>query len=176
MLSWGYDVRKKGLVTGGYLEAMASSNVVGEQVGALINQAIAAKMPLADFKKQFKSVFINPDGLGMLERYYDTKTHDLFQKYDRQVNKVYADELKLNWAVWAGTVMSRTRPICEKNNNKCFHRSELEELRNVNFKGKPKIYDPFTDVGGYNCRHHLSWVSAEIAKSQYGRNIEDFEP
>ena len=175
MQKLGYDNVTKKLIKGGYLESLGKNTVTTETISGLINQGIAGKMSLKDFRKNFKDVIINPSGLGIPERYYTTKTHDLFQAQDRQINNLYAEDLDLNFAVYAGTIIVTSRDFCKTRNGKVYHRSEIADWSNLEWQGKPKVYDPFTDLGGYNCRHHLSWISDQIAKNAYHKDVENFE-
>ncbi len=174
MQKLGYDSAKKKLIKGGYLESLGRNTVTTEAISGLINQGIAGKMSLKDFRKSFRNVLVNPSGLGIPERYFKTKTHDLFQSQDRQINDLYAQDLKLNFGVYSGTLIVTSRDFCKARNGKVFHRSEVASWSELEWQGKPKIYDPFTDLGGYNCRHHLSWISDQIAKNAYGKDISEY--
>jgi hypothetical protein len=162
---WGYNVATKELIPGGYFESLFNNVTVGQKVASLVNQAIAQKMPLAQFQKTFRQVFVGLPGQGMLERHWRTNSFDLYQRIDRTANLVYADRLGLDYAIYSGTLEEDSRPFCIARVNKVFSRPEIKSWENLNFQGKPAVgYDPFTDCGGFNCRHHLSWVSDEIAQ------------
>ena len=161
---WGYDVRNGVLIPGGYFESLFNNQGIAQRVASLVNQAIVQKMPLAQFQKTFRAVFVGVPGQGMLERHWNTNSFDLYQRLDRTANLVYADRLGLEYAIYSGTLEQDSRPKCIKSVNKVFSRDEIEKWKDENFQGKPKIgYDPFVDCGGFNCRHHLSWISTEIA-------------
>jgi hypothetical protein len=162
---WGYNVNTKELIPGGYMEKLFANEGVARNVAGLVNRAIAGKMSLADFQKQFRKVFIGRPGQGMLERYWKTNSFDLFQKIDRAANLVYADRLGLEYAIYSGTVMDTTRPWCENHVNKVFSRDEIDAWKNQSWQGKITIgYDPYLDAGGFNCRHHWSFISTPIAE------------
>lgn len=161
---WGYNVGTKQLIPGGYFESLFSNANVAQRVAALVNQAITQKMPLSQFQKVFRQVFVGKPGQGMLERHWKTNSFDLYQRLDRTANLVYADKLGLDYAVYSGTLEDDSRPFCIARVNQVFSRPEIKSWENLQFQGKPKIgYDPFVDCGGFNCRHHLSWISDEIA-------------
>jgi len=164
LLRWGFDVDKNVMLPGGYFQKLFSSQAIAQRIAEQVNRAMAMKMPLGEFRKLFRSVLVGRPGNGMLERYFNTNTFDLFQRLDRSVQNIYAERLGLNYAVYSGTVMDTTRPFCEARVNKVFSRKEIAGWANLQFAGKPKMYDPFMDCGGHNCRHHLSWVSDEVAK------------
>lgn len=165
MLRWGYDVRTGQVIDGGYLDGLFRLDSVAQRVGQLVTRAVAQGMTLAQFQAVFRDVFVGRTGQGMLERHWRTNTFDLFQRIDRAAGLFYADEMGLGWAVYSGTLEEDSRPFCIARVNKVFSRQQIEAWKDLDFQGKPKIgYDPFTDCGGFNCRHHLSWISDELAQ------------
>jgi len=162
---WGYNVATKELIPGGYFESLFKNPNIGQRVAGLVNQAITQKMPLAQFQKTFRQVFVGIPGQGMLERHWRTNSFDLYQRIDRTANLIYADRLGLEYAIYSGTLENDSRPFCIARVNKVFSRPEISSWKNLQFQGKPKVgYDPFVDCGGYNCRHTLSWITDEIAQ------------
>lgn len=161
---WGYNTVTRELIPGGYFETLFNSANVAQRTASLVNQAIAQKMSLAQFQDTFRKIFVGLPGQGMLERHWRTNSFDLYQRIDRTANLVYADRLGLEYAIYSGTLEEDSRPFCIARVNKVFSRPEIKSWENLQFQGKPKIgYDPFTDCGGFNCRHHLSFISNEIA-------------
>lgn len=161
---WGYD--GKALIPGGYFESLFSNSDTSQRVARVVNQAILQKMSLAEFQSTFRGVFVGTPGQGMLERHWRTNSFDLYQRLDRTVNLIYADELGLDWAVYSGTLEEDSRPFCIARVNRVFDRTQIADWKELDFGGKPKIgYDPFVDCGGFNCRHHLSWISEGVAKT-----------
>ena len=160
---WGYDGKK--LIPGGYFESLFNNQQISQRVARLMNQAILQKMPLKEFQQTFKAVFVGLPGQGMLERHWKTNSFDLYMRLDRTAALIYADELGLDWAVYSGTLEEDSRPFCIARVNKVFNRPEMLAWKDLDFAGKPKIgYEPLTDCGGFNCRHHLSWISNELAE------------
>ena len=161
---WGYD--GKALIPGGYFESLFNNQAIAQRTASLVNVAINQKMSLAEFQRTFKSVFVGINGQGMLERYWRTNSFDLFMRLDRQANLIYADALGLNYAIYSGTLEEDSRAFCIARVNKVFDREGIEAWKGLEWQGKPKIgYDPFTDCGGFNCRHHLSWISDGLAET-----------
>ena len=161
----GYSVETKALIPGSYFEKLFANEGVARNIAGLVNRAIAGKMSLADFQKQFRRAFIGSPGNGMFERHWKTNSFDLFQKIDRAANLVYADRLGLNYAIYSGTVKDTTRPWCEKHVNKVLSRTEIEDWKNKSWAGKITIgYDPYLDAGGFSCRHHWSFISDTVAE------------
>ena len=159
LLRLGYDSAKEQVLPGSYLADLFGAGNIGQRVAALVNRAIGAQMPLEQFRAVFRNAFLNAK---MLERHYTTLTFDLFQRVDRTINLVYAERLGLKHALYAGTVIETTRPFCEARNQKVYTEAEIESWAGLTFSGKPAVYDPKTDCGGHNCRHHLSWITPQL--------------
>lgn len=165
LLRWGYNVEDRVILPGSYFEKLFTIDGVGQSVASLINRGIANGMTLPEFQRAFRRVFVAPGGAGLLERHWRTNSFDLYQRIDRTANLIYADKLGLNNAIYSGTLEEDSRPFCIARVNKVFNRGEIEGWKKLEFQGKPKDgYNPFTDCGGYNCRHHLSWVSEGVGE------------
>lgn len=164
LLRMGYNVANGELIPGGYLDGVFSGTPYAGRVGAIVNRAIARGYDLNRFRREFRRVFVGPPGKGMLEHHFNRMAFDMFQRMDRNVHLLYAEKLGLNDAIYSGTIMSESRPFCRERVGKIFSKAEIEAWADLEFQGKPDIgYDPFTDCGGYNCRHHLSFVSPQTA-------------
>ena len=165
LLQWGYDSDKNTVVAGSYLDGVLNAaNGIPQRVGALMNQAIGAKMPLAEFRDKFRKVFVGRANGGLLEYQFKRATLDLYQTIDRAANYEYGKSLGLNYAIYSGTLIETSRPFCEERVNKVFSIKEIAAWSELDFEGKPPIYNPFINCGGYNCRHHLSFISDEMAE------------
>jgi hypothetical protein len=164
LLRWGYDTATGQAVAGGYLAGVFDSVEIGQKVGRLMNRAIAGQMKLTDFRKIFKNVFVSGVRPGLILSQFRRFSHDLFITLDRAAQREYALKLGLKYAVYSGTIIETSRPFCEERVNRCFTTGEIQSWAEIDFQGKPPIYDPFIDCGGYNCRHHLSFVSDELGK------------
>jgi hypothetical protein len=162
MANLGFDTRNNTIIPGGWLDQLANFNPIAQQVGREIRAAIAGKVPIDDFRRQFQRAFTGVDGFGYLERHYNTFVFDLYQQVDRQTQFQYAEELGYDHALYSGTIKDNTRPFCRERVRNIYTRDEIEKWKDLNFQGKLKVgYNPFIHCGGYNCRHHLSWISAE---------------
>lgn len=161
----GFNSRTGAIIKNGWFHSLTQNTGIAQTVARQVNQAIAAKVGLSEFKQSFKKSFTDSDGLGLLESHFSRFAFDLFQEVDRSTAKVYADEYRMNNAVYSGTIKDNTRPFCKARVNKVYSREEIESWKDIDFQGKPKgFYDPFVHFGGYNCRHHLAWVSDELAE------------
>lgn len=103
----------------------------------------------------------NKETAGLLEKYHRNFVYDTYSQVDRAAAAVYADKLKLDYAIYEGGIIKTSRKFCKEHNGKVYTREEI-----ARFKPKeaiPDNYNPFQDLGGYGCRHHLNWVPYAVA-------------
>lgn len=100
---------------------------------------------------------------------------NVYDKAENVIGNQVSKEEEMHFAYYQGGIMDKTRPFCEERNNKVFHVSEIAKFGTPDdeyggytnksqgeFQGKTDPYDPFIDVGGYNCRHRYFYVSNEL--------------
>lgn len=147
----------------------------------VVNKRLSLETLFLDIKQSIISQVQNPDGVGLKEirdslfnkvvgdklaqRYFGRWTYDVFS----QIQRVGANQLRiklgLRFAIYQGGLIKTSRPFCEEKNGQCFLDEEIGKWVNEDFEGKPETgYQPFVDLGGYNCRHRLDWISKELAK------------
>lgn len=153
----------KGLKRGGFLDSVIKDTSTRNRVSQLLNRAITGDRSLKETMIEMREMLTDTENEGLLQRHYRTYVYDTYQRYDRIESNIYAKELKMGAARYAGTRIDKTRKFCKDRINKVFTREEIEEWENLEFNGKKDNYDPFTDLGGWNCRHRLRWIPNEIA-------------
>jgi hypothetical protein len=146
----------------------------------------------ADVKQTAISLLTRPEGIDIktlrtsmrekvignkiAERYYSRWTADIYSQYQRVGANEIRKDIGLRFAIYQGGLIESSRPFCEKRNGEVFHEDEIKSWVNLDFKGKPESgYDPVTDLGGYNCRHRLDWISDELAFSLRPELKEKYE-
>lgn len=164
MLRYGYNTKSRKLTNSGVLTALNQSTAVSSRISQQISQSLAAKMPMKQFKTNFRTFFVNPAGMGVIESQFNRFAQDIFQDFDRETQRTYADELKLNYAIYSGTEIKTTRDFCEARINNIYSRKEIAKWNSKDWKGKRKGVPVEVQCGGYNCRHHFSFISDELAK------------
>lgn len=165
MTRLGFDVDKDELIERGWLQSLVKNHQFGQDLGKQLALAAETRMSPTEFEKKFRQVFVNPGKIGYLDRYFNTFTHDFYMQVDAAIGEIYRKQLGYTNAIWSGTVMNETRPLCEENTNNVFSEKELLAMQETEFQGKKPNHNIFLDRGGYNCRHILSWVSDETAEA-----------
>lgn len=114
---------------------------------------------------------------GVVEKFTEQSVTPTYNEADRIVQNDMAIVSYMDAGMYTGGLIDGSRPFCVERNRKIFLRSEIAKFGTIEdkwggytdkanglFSGKPKTgYDPFTMLGGYKCRHHLSWLADEFA-------------
>lgn len=186
MFNLGYDLDTKAVIKDSWLANLGAQDSVRQRIANRIGTAIQSNISLKQFQKDFRDDFLNSKtGLGYLERYYNQNTFDLFQRFDRSTQEVYRQELKLEFALYSGTIMQPvpggtkgTRPFCWQRVNNLYDLKTIDGWNQLEWSGKNEFVDVKIAAGGHQCRHHLSWVSKEMAETlqKRGRKLNNFNP
>ncbi len=192
-LRFGLDGGK--FVRGGLLESIFSQYGVMD-VKQLMSKAVSSGMGMREFIKQIGGFVVGTkEKGGISERKFKQFSFDVFMQYDATYNKKMAEEAGLKYFVYFGDLVKDSRDFCAAHIRKVFSEQEAEEwkdwtpakgqkdnaypegwvIKAKNLYEVPSYmsypgYDPLTDRGGYNCQHHLAYISAEMAKEK-GRKI-----
>jgi len=155
-------------------------NVLSDRaaIGAIktvVMAAIGSGLTVTGLKIALQDVVLKRGG-GLVKSLFEERLPDPYVKVDRFIGKKYATELKLNYAIYQGGRIGTSRDFCIERNDKVFSREEIMKFGTPQdkfggytdkakgeFQGKNDPYDPFQDLGGYNCRHFYSYISDELA-------------
>lgn len=162
MQSW-LGLKGNGALEGnGYLQKTVSDVKVLGELKNLALRSVSGQQGYQALKEEVKT-FIdgNKDSAGMLQRYYRNFVYDTYSQVDRATAEVYAVRLEMDYALYEGGLIKTSRKFCKERNGKVFTRDEINQF-------DPKVakqpnYNPFTDLGGYGCRHHLNWIPYSVA-------------
>lgn len=104
---------------------------------------------------------------GKLQKYYQEHLWNELAQVERIENNFYAKELKLDWFVYEGGLIETSRDFCIKRNGKLFNRKDAKTWRFDPTLPQPETadaYQPLVELGRFNCRHSLRWITDETAK------------
>lgn len=159
---WLGVTNRGGLVENGYLRRLISDPGTRDQIRSSTLQNIVGQKGFFQAKAEMKA-FIDggTQNTGILKQYYRNFVYDTFSQVDRVQAKTLSDSLKFRCAIYEGGIIKTSREFCRKRNGKVFTREEIEKFNPP--VAKPPNYNPFTDLGGYGCRHHLNWIPDAVA-------------
>lgn len=159
---WLGITKRGGLVENGYLNRLLNDPTIRNTVRDSVFKSVVSQKGFFETKAGLKDYIAgNSQQTGALQRYYRNFVFDTFSQVDRTQAKIFADKLGFNYAIYEGGLIKTSREFCRKRNGKVFSREEIEEFDPK--EAKPPNYNPFTDLGGYGCRHHLNWVPDAVA-------------
>jgi len=116
---------------------------------------------LKELRKELETVIVDKK---IMTRYYGRWTHDIYSQYQRIATNEVRKKLGLRFAIYQGGLIETSRDFCEERNGKVWTEDEIEAWANLDWEGKQEAgYNVFADLGGYNCRHRLDWISDELA-------------
>lgn len=160
MRSLGFDTKRGVIIKDGYLYNLFASSSTASSTARDIQSSISAGESIKEFKDKFRSNFLTQ---GYLLRHFNTFARDLFMSTDRTFQNIQGEELNLTHCSYAGTIKNNTRCFCEKRVNLIYTREEVNSWNQETWKGKNTNVNVLQAAGGYNCRHHFSWMSEKLA-------------
>lgn len=164
-LSDWLGITDKGLLKpNGYLETLINDPRIRNQVKDITLKTVVNQSGFFETKKVLRQYLTDTEengGAGALRKYYRNFVYDTISTVDRTASKLTADKLKLNYAIYEGGLIKTSRKFCITHNGKVYSREEIADFDPK--EAKPPGYNPFTDLGGYACRHHLNWIPDAVA-------------
>lgn len=155
----------------GFIQKMMLSKSIQKQIIAESRKAISNNYDLNTLKEKLKNLIVGNPELkqnGVIQKHYNTYAKDLLNSVSNNYSNLFAKELDLEHAIYAGGLIKTSHKICIENNGKIFTREQIENLRK-----DPRIvkmygdnideYDPFTLPGGYGCLHSWDWITPDLA-------------
>lgn len=132
----------------------------------ILNQNINTGGQFSGMLNQLK-IFIEGDESldGRLTSYSRGILRDTLFQYTRSYQQSVTADLKLEWYMYSGGIIDKTRPFCEERAGKFFHQKEVESWAKLDWKGKNPLTTEssiFVLCGGYNCAHEIIPVAQTI--------------
>lgn len=147
---------------GGFLDEVFDLTPIKVQLKQELFKAVAGQTDISTFKKNLKDIIVSKDGsFGTLNKKVFNQLNDTYAQVDRAKQQFYAEDLGLQAFIYFGTEIKATRNFCSDRIGKTFLKAEfIKDAKSAgNFQGKPKNYNPLVDLGGYNCRHSLLYIT-----------------
>jgi len=106
-----------------------------------------------------------PEQSAFLNRYIKQTTNDAVMTFNSEYIQTIAEDLDVEYYLYAGTVISDSRPFCVSRSGRYFTTDQVKAWANLKgWDGRMKGTNSSTIFiyrGGYNCRHQLWPVSKE---------------
>jgi hypothetical protein len=172
------------MVRGGFLMSMLKSDPT--EFKQFMSKAITSQVPTKDFINGIKTMLVgNEDKIGSMQRQFQRFAYDVYSQYDAAYNKSMADEFGMKYFIYNGNLIKDSRDFCAAHYNKVWSIDETKDwstwtpaegeypagyvIKAKDIYSVPSYigfpgYDPLIDIGGYNCRHMINYISDGLAK------------
>lgn len=172
-----------------YIKALQNStidsienNILGDGLKAqiknplvdIMSQNVNSGGQYSGFLKQVREFITGSDQFeGRLMSYSRNYLSDTLFQFSRAYQESVTADLKLDWYLYSGGLMDKSREFCIERSGNFYHRKEIESWASLEWQGKARGTTKasiFWLVGGYVCRHSLIPVAENIVpKSDLAR-------
>lgn len=169
-------IKNRGKATSkGFLQSLFANNMIVMSIQQTLRKGINSNQGVSDIKDLLESQIIGKEQkMGLVTSFHYQNGYDDFQAFSRTLDNDYSKALKLNYAIYQGGEIKTTRDFCEQRAGKVFNRETVLSWNTMEWQGMKENNDILIDLGGYNCRHDLGWISYALAK-QLDPEIEKSE-
>lgn len=132
----------------------------------IMNQNINSGGQFSGFLKQVRTYIVGDQNIdGRALSYSRTYLRDSLFTYSRTYQQASTADLGLEWYLYSGGLMDKSRPFCQERAGKYYHHSEIESWTSETWQGKKAGTTEssiFLFAGGWNCNHSIIPVSEII--------------
>ena len=132
----------------------------------ILNQNINTGGSYSGMLKQLKTFIEGDPNLdGRLTSYSKGILRDTLFQYARSYQQSVTADLKLEWYLYAGGLMDKSRPFCVERAGGYFHQKEIEGWAKLSWAGKNPLTTEssiFVLAAGFNCQHSIIPVHVSI--------------
>jgi hypothetical protein len=143
------------------IQEVLKDNIAGIGTRSELNKTLRAFIEGTDTEKAF------------LNRYIKQTTNDAVMTFNAEYIQTIADDLDVEYYLYAGTIIEDTRSFCQARTGRYFTKEEVEKWASLKgWQGRMAGTNSSTIFiyrGGYNCRHQLWPVSKEQYESAQER-------
>lgn len=168
-LGFSGDTRVK-LKEGGYMEALLKDTTVRNEIKQISYREVLKGSGFKGFKKAMQNYIAgDEEKLGAFRRHYRQYTYDIYSTIDRDQSLLMANELNLQYFIYGGTLVAKSRDFCIERAGKVFSTEEASQwvkdpwIKKHLENGSITSYNPITDMGLFGCRHTPRFISYEQA-------------
>lgn len=166
-------ILKKGeLIVDTFLDSLFDNNEIVKSIQSTLVNGVNTQQRTAQLRTLLTEQIKGKEKkFGLVEAYHYKNGRDEFQAYSRTLDNEYSTTLNLNYAIYAGGEMETTRHFCSERVGNVYNRETILSWNNQEWQGKKANNNILVDLGGYNCRHDLDFISFALAK-RIDPNIE----
>lgn len=136
----------------------------------ILNQNVNMGGQFSGMLKQTREFIEGNDEVeGRVMSYSRTFLRDSLFNYSRSYQESVTSDLGLDWYLYAGGLIDKSREFCVERAGKYFHRSEIEAWASLDWQGKKAGTTEssiFIYCGGWSCAHSLIPVHESVVPKE----------
>lgn len=135
----------------------------------ILNQNINSGGSFTGFQEQLRTFIKGGEVEGRLLKHVRTHITDIIFNYSRSWQQAVTADLKLEYYLYSGGLMDKSRPFCVERAGQFFSHKEVESWADLEWQGKNPLTTKssiFIFCAGFNCRHSLIPVSKTIVPQE----------
>lgn len=136
----------------------------------ILNRNINTGGKFSGFLEEIQSFIKGNDQVeGRILSYSRTHLSDTLFNYSRAYQESVTSDLKLDWYLFAGGLIDKSREFCRERSGRYFHRKEIIGWVDLDWQGRRQGTTEssiFIFLGGYSCRHSVIPVHKSIVPKE----------
>lgn len=141
-----------------------------DPLAQILNQNVNSGGKFSGFLQQIRDYIKGNEKVeGRALSYSRTFLRDSMFTYSRTYQQSVTNDLGLEFYLYSGGVMDKTRSFCEERTGKFFHHKEIEKWAALQWAGKKQGTTEssiFLFAGGWNCGHEIIPVDRNIVPDE----------
>lgn len=163
------------VVKDGYVSTLLTNTIVKNEARELLYKGVLSGNKVSNLRLSMQNFITGgKDKPGAIYKFYSKFAYDTFGQIDRMASVEFAEEYKLRWFVYAGTIIPTSRAFCRKHINGIYNVVEAADwiYQIPSPLGVSELtYDPVIDMGGVNCRHSPIFLTDGMAEELFRRGV-----
>lgn len=136
----------------------------------ILNQNVNSGGRFSGFLDQIRTYILGNDKVeGRAMSYTRTYLRDSLFTYSRTFQQSITNDLGLEFYLYSGGIIDKTRPFCAERNGNYYSHKEIEAMAGLDWQGKKQGTTEssiFLFAGGWNCGHQIIPVSKLIVPQE----------
>lgn len=166
----------KNLKPNGFLSSLLRDTNPSRALTRILLSGILANKTVDSLTKEMQTAIVGTDTIsGITEKQLNNLVFDAYHQFDRSTSSTRAEKIGLFSAVYENNIILDSRCFCRNRFNRIWTVDEIRKWKASTNPKKTKSgknclaiftsanYDPFIQLGGFNCRHYLRYITSAQA-------------
>jgi hypothetical protein len=148
------------VVKGSYLWNLGQQGEIKQRFQSAVMQAVQTGQKTNAFLRNVKPIFKSTETKeSWFARYYRKYAYDAVGQSMNTISLYIADKKGLTNFLYSGSLIKDSRLFCKAHAGNTYSRADAKQFDSETWKGKIPDIPFLIQVGGYQCRHTIVWLS-----------------